>query len=96
MGLSVELYAYFVHWLTSLASGRVIVISDVNFENKHAVQSFLYCHRILLHSPVPSLRTVNRVVSFEFVNNLKLLAQRLRSHWMNLNFFEKLSENAVN
>lgn len=96
LGLSVELYAYFVHWLTSLASGRVIVISDVNFENKHAVQSFLYCHRILLHSPVPSLRTVNRVVSFEFVNNLKLLAQRLRSHWMNLNFFEKLSENAVN
>lgn len=92
---SLELNAFLIHWLTSLANGKIILIADYDSGNERESLSFSFCHKGLLGCPLPSLPKTKSVVSSNAVNFMKTVARRLGSRWTNLNFFVNFPEDTA-
>lgn len=88
--LSPEAYAYFTHWLSSLANGRIILCLEGGYNVNSISYAMTMCTKALLGDPLPIVQTNRNGLSESCLETLRNVNSVQKNYWKCLKFNKKL------
>lgn len=91
--ISPEAYAYFTHWLSSLANGRIILCLEGGYNVNSISYAMTMCTKALLGDPLPIVQTNTRNgLSESCIETLRNVNSVHQKYWKCLKFNKKLPD----
>lgn len=87
--VSPEAYGYFTHWLSSLASGRIILCLEGGYNVNSISHAMTMCTKALLGDPLPLLH-ISRKPSASCTETIHNVLSVQQKYWKSLKFNKKL------
>lgn len=90
--VSPEAYAYFTHWLSSLANGRIILCLEGGYNVNSISYAMTMCAKALLGDPLPIVQTNRNGLSESCIETLRNVNSVHEKYWKCLKFNKKLPD----
>lgn len=90
--VSPEAYAYFTHWLSSLANGRIILCLEGGYNVNSISYAMTMCTKALLGDPLPIVQTNRNGLSESCLETLRNVNSVQQKYWKCLKFNKKLPD----
>ncbi|XP_076299749.1 histone deacetylase 6 isoform X1 [Lasioglossum baleicum] len=92
--VSPELYGHLVHWLSSLANGRVILSLEGGYNINSISHAMALCTKTLLGDPLPMLES-GLIPCSSAINSINNVLKTQKQYWSNLIFNVSLPRENV-
>ncbi|XP_076657244.1 histone deacetylase 6 isoform X2 [Halictus rubicundus] len=92
--VSPEMYGHLVHWLSSLANGRVILSLEGGYNINSISHAMALCTKTLLGDPLPMLET-GLIPCSSALNSINNVLKTQKQYWSNLIFNVSLPRENV-
>lgn len=90
--VSPEAYAYFTHWLSTLANGKIIICLSRGFTSNAAPHALALCAKALLGDPLPALQVHKAKPNENCIKTIQKVQEVQSSFWKSLKFNSKLPD----
>lgn len=90
--VSPEAYAYFTHWLSCLANGRIMLCLEGGYNVNSISHAMALCTKALLGDPLPLLLTHNKKPNASCIETLQLVQSIQADYWKSIKFNKKLPD----
>lgn len=84
-----EAYAYFTHWLSSLANGKIILCLEGGYNVNSISHAMAMCTKALLGDPLPMLQN-NKKPTAGCIETIQKVLSVQKKYWKSLKFNKKL------
>lgn len=81
-----EAYAYFTHWLSTLANGRIMLCLEGGYNVNSVAHAMTMCTKALLGDPLPILQANSKELNASAVETIQKVQDIQAKYWKSLKF----------
>lgn len=85
-----EAYGYFIHWLSSLANGKIILCFERGYNMDSISRTMIMCTKSLLGDRLPMLSAGKKGLNPTCIEAIQNVCSTYQKHWKSLRFNKKL------